>query len=126
METLTKNTLVVFMYRDGSNYKTWSEVVLKGTLSKEEISELISTFGNPSNLFVPNQCYQGFVNSCPRQRGTDYPTNNGSEWDDEFDHSHHTIFKIEDTDRPAHPHIKINASEFYKLALETDYHLYLD
>lgn len=26
METvLTKNTLVVFMYRDGSNYKTWSE-----------------------------------------------------------------------------------------------------
>lgn len=72
------NTIFHYFYRDGSNYKIHSSVVLKGTFSEKEIEEIIS--------FLDNGCY--FI---PEQ--VNLPATRFEEWDiqdddDFFEYSH--------------------------------------
>ena len=36
------NTMITYMYRDGSNYKIHCEEVIHGTLTKQEIAEIVA------------------------------------------------------------------------------------
>ena len=49
-----KNTKVTYLYRDASNYKTWNEVVLKGTITPEQVDTILS-FCEGKESFIPEQ-----------------------------------------------------------------------
>lgn len=48
------NTLVYYLYRDGSNYKVHNEVVLKGEITPEQISAIAESLDSGEN-FIPSQ-----------------------------------------------------------------------
>jgi len=48
------NTIVEYMYRDGSNYKTYETVVYEGELTEAE-KVLVWAFLSEENLFLPEQ-----------------------------------------------------------------------
>jgi len=51
------NTKIEYLYRDGSNYKTYEEVVLKGELTETQIAAVFASANNESGnpLFLPEQ-----------------------------------------------------------------------
>jgi hypothetical protein len=49
-----KNTKIEYMYRDGSNYKTYREEVLQGELTSLQIAEIKSNLQD-GEYFIPSQ-----------------------------------------------------------------------
>lgn len=53
-DKLPNNTLVEYLYRDGSNYKLYSEAILPGILTDEEMNEITDCLDEGS-YFLPGQ-----------------------------------------------------------------------
>lgn len=51
---LENNTRVSYLYRDASNYKSWNEVILAGTLTKEQVRTIMSLCDS-GEYFIPSQ-----------------------------------------------------------------------
>ena len=49
-----QNTKIGYLYRDASNYKKWNEVVIRGSISPEQISTIIDCLENEMH-FIPRQ-----------------------------------------------------------------------
>lgn len=113
------NTEVIFRYRDGNNHKFQTPVyILKGSLTKEQISKLSELYENADCLLVPNQISSEFKNACPAHHGCTYGSSNDYCWDDESDHSYHSL-EIEITVDA--PNVEIDAKKFYKKCIEGEF-----
>ena len=53
-EKVPGNTLIEYLYRDGSNYKKYSEAVVSGTLDEKEVLEIWECL-EYGELFLPAQ-----------------------------------------------------------------------
>lgn len=51
---LKKNTLISYLYRDADNYKNYISVIVKGTLSENAVTKIISSL-NEGEYFIPQQ-----------------------------------------------------------------------
>lgn len=109
------NTRIVFMYRDGNNYKFTSEHILYGIFSNLQKKKLQEMFEEAESLLIPNQISTEFSNLCPLKPGQEYSTDNEYEWDEESDHPYHSITLIESTSDS--PTVEINSEVFYKKAI---------
>ena len=49
-----KNTIMEYLYRDGSNYKIWTRVVLEGEISQEQ-KDTIRDCLDCNDSFIPSQ-----------------------------------------------------------------------
>ena len=49
-----KNTKIGYLYRDASNYKKWNEVVIRGSISPEQIDIIIGCLDDELH-FIPRQ-----------------------------------------------------------------------
>ena len=49
-----KNTKIGYLYRDASNYKKWNEVVIRGSISPEQIGIIIGCLDDELH-FIPRQ-----------------------------------------------------------------------
>jgi len=51
------NTKIEYLYRDGSNYQTWEEIVLTGELTEAQVTAVFASANNESGspLFLPQQ-----------------------------------------------------------------------
>ena len=47
------NTVIEFLYRDASNYKTWNNVIVKGEISDDQKKRIISSLDG--EYFIPEQ-----------------------------------------------------------------------
>jgi hypothetical protein len=96
------NTKIRYQYRDGANYKTQGEWILRGMVSVNEAEVLMRYCHNDGeeNRFIPESVGMASLLETP--------------WDDEIDHPFHTIEKIEMTDEDAQDErsIKDLISEF--------------
>lgn len=96
------NTKIRYQYRDGANYKTRGEWILRGMVSVNEAEALIRCCQKEGEeaQFVPESVGMPSLLETP--------------WDDEIDHPFHTIEKIEMTDEDAQDErsIKDLISEF--------------
>ena len=98
------NTKIEYMYRDASNYKTFNEAILKGSLSDKEKREIISTLFD-GEYFIPEQV--------------------GLEADrfDEYTDDDHSLCELsyEDfTETDEAPTIDMTAKELYRKFIETN------
>lgn len=77
------------MYRDGSNYKEFETIVVKGKVTKEELEELCDNgeYGPGDPVFIPSQV--GLENLQPRME----------KFPNEDDHVWHEISDVEPTDK---------------------------
>ena len=48
-----KNTIMEYLYRDGSNYKVWTQVILEGEISQEQKDTIRDCLD--CNDFIPSQ-----------------------------------------------------------------------
>ena len=120
MESKEMNTWVYFMYRDGDNYKFISKTyVLKGTLSSVQKESLFNLYNSAQRLLVPSQISEDFLNACPLQVGVNYKSSNVRNWNEESDHSYHSLHGLEDTDRESS--ISMTIREFYEICMEQDF-----
>lgn len=115
---MTKNTSVTFFYRDGDNYKFRTPTyILSGELDSHQMNTLRGLFSSVTNLLVPSQIDENFANACPLRRGHDYKTSNTFDWNNEADHSYHTML-VEYTDEESN--FKMSIEEFYERCVDTD------
>lgn len=49
-----QNTKIGYLYRDASNYKKWNEVVIRGSMSPEQIDTIIGCLDDELH-FIPRQ-----------------------------------------------------------------------
>ena len=54
MEEKKVNTKISFLYRDANNYKKWNTIVVSGTLTREEITEIVNCL-EKGEYFIPEQ-----------------------------------------------------------------------
>lgn len=90
------NTKVEYLYRDGSNYKVWNTVVVKGTLTDEKKQEIFDSCDD-IGYFIPRQV------GLPEKRFEDTT-------DD--DHCWFELKSIEDTKEP--PTVDRTAGELHE------------
>lgn len=113
------NTLIVFGYTDGGNYKFHSmDYILKGKLSENENNSLIEHFGEGEDLLIPNQICSEFSNCCPSPYNRPNTTNDEA-YDDDIDHPYHKIIKIAETNEK--PNVSMSANSFFKKSMTTTY-----
>lgn len=90
------NTLIEYMYRDGSNYKMWNKAIVSGILTEEQSQDIFSSCDD-GEYFVPRQV------GLPEERFDD--VNND-------DHCWFELQSIEDTEQEAT--VEIAASELHQ------------
>jgi hypothetical protein len=92
------NTRFEYLYRDAGNYKQWSDVVLTGSMTREEIEPLLED----GMYFVPERV--GLVNLAERfkEQGYVYPN--------EDDHDWHEVVSVSETELAAT--CEVSATEF--------------
>lgn len=49
-----QNTKIGYLYRDASNYKKWNEVIVKGSISPEQVDTIIECLDDELH-FIPRQ-----------------------------------------------------------------------
>jgi hypothetical protein len=93
---------VEYMYRDGSNYKTWGHEVLAGTLDEEVRQRLV---GDGERMFLP-----GDVGLPTLQE----------DWDSHYedDHIWHELTELRDTDQP--PTVELMTAAEFAARMESD------
>jgi len=97
------NTLVKYLYRDASNYKTTDHVIFRGTLTQQQISDIMAHC-DERQYFIPGQV--GMQDLQSRLGGLN---------DD--DHAWHTLTEIAETDRC--PTEERSAEAFYREFMAT-------
>jgi hypothetical protein len=112
-----KNTKVTYMYRDGGNYKTTTDIVLSGTIPESDKTEILSTFGEggfiPHKLGLPH--LSPVLDDSPEATAAAIDgaeTDEEAETIEELDHPFHEILAIEDTDES--PTAEMTATVFHK------------
>lgn len=103
------NTKISYMYRDGSNYKTYSEVILEGELTRKQLEDIQSKmeFGDG---FVPHQVGLRGLQENLQCFDT-------QDWDD--DHQLHELDIDNDVSfTEAKPTQGMTAEEFYQLFMK--------
>lgn len=48
------NTKISFLYRDGSNYKSYNSVIVAGTFTDDEINQILDCLDS-GDYFIPEQ-----------------------------------------------------------------------
>lgn len=107
---MNKNTMVQYMYRDASNYKTNSFVVLKGTLSHEQVKTLLDKYGEGADGFIPSKIDLKDLQEILQAYDTSY---------NEDDHPFHELSEIDSTDKE--PTVQMTAEKFYQLMMNTEW-----
>ena len=79
------NTKLTYLYRDGSNYKQWDDVVLAGAVDPEMIRRYLWE----GNFFIPQAVGLPPLQDRFAAQGYDFPT--------EDDHAWHEIETVEPT-----------------------------
>lgn|SRR3546814_846193 len=78
-EAAAANTVIDYMYRDGSNWKTGAQVIFAGRITRDEISMILNARYD-DGWFIPGQ-----VGMTDLQEG----------WDSQLDHPFHEICGFE-------------------------------
>lgn len=95
------NTVIDYGYRDGANYKTAGQAVLAGRISPSDAAALCRNLYD-GEAFIPGQVglqdLQDSFSGCE------------SEWNPDFDHPYHELFKIKYSG--ATPTHSLSADEF--------------
>lgn len=94
-----KNTCIGYLYRDASNYKSYNEAVVKGVLSKEDISKIIECL-DAGEWFVPSKV------GLPEKRFDDGWT--------EDDHPYFELDEYDFSETDDDPTVEITAEELVK------------
>ena len=82
------STKVTYLYRDGSNYKQWNEVIVSGALDPDAIAHCL----REGDFFIPQAVGLPALQNRFATQGYDFPT--------EDDHVWHEIDAIEPTLEP--------------------------
>jgi hypothetical protein len=88
MSVKSEYSVFEYLYRDGSNYKAWGGVLLRGVLSREEVDELVGKLDG-KELFVAEQV------GIPVLYEEVYQDSGGPTSDDHVFHEFHEIRKAE-------------------------------
>jgi len=105
------NTKLTYLYRDGSNYKQWDEVIVAGSLDREAITRCLWE----CDFFIPQAVASPAALGVQRPLGgglsalQDRFAAQGYDFPNEDDHAWHEIESVEPTEDP--PTIDVTAAE---------------
>lgn len=91
------NTKLTYLYRDGSNYKQWDEVIVAGSLDRDAITRCLWE----GDFFIPQAAGLPPLQDRFAAQGYDFPN--------EDDHAWHEIESLEPTEDP--PTLDITAAD---------------
>lgn len=103
------NTKIGYMYRDGSNYKQYNEVIIAGTLTQQEKNDIVKAL-DEGQYFIPSQ-----VGLCDLQeRMIAFPNDDDHVWH-ELNIKDITETENEPTINHCFDHVRELAAQFKKV-----------